>query len=118
MKAVFYEMPAFTDNIDSHFGSDDEYRRFQTALMDNPEKGRVIPQAGAVRKVRWPGRGHGTRGGLRVIYQHIPEFNHFLMLVVYFKGDVEELTLDEQRYLAAYAERYVEHLRRKHTKGG
>jgi len=62
--------------------TDDEYRKLQQTLLDDPELGDVIPGSGGVRKVRWGMAGRGKRGGLRVIY--------FLRLR---KGQVWMLTL-------------------------
>ena len=37
-------------------------------LIDHPDAGDVIPGAGGVRKLRWPAKGKGKRGGARIIY--------------------------------------------------
>ena len=63
--------------------------------------------------MRWSGRGHGRRGGLRVIYLYVPAFQRFLMLAAYAKGDQSDLTFDERRAMADYATRYVEYLSKK-----
>lgn len=92
--------------------AEEAYRRLQLALLEQPDVGDVIPGAGGLRKLRRSGRGHGRRGGIRVLYQHVPEFERYLMVAAYAKGDVEELTARERRALAQYAQGYVEMLRR------
>ena len=111
MEATFCEFPGFHDEIPDHFGGDEEFRLFQIALMANPTMRDVIPGAGGIRKVRWPGRGHGKRGGLRIIYLHVPEFQRLLLIDVYFKGEQDDLTVVQRARLADYAERYVDYLR-------
>jgi hypothetical protein len=53
----FIETQLFTRLVQDYL-SDDEYRRLQIALLENPEAGDIIPGSGGIRKVRWraPGR--------------------------------------------------------------
>jgi hypothetical protein len=37
-------------------------------LANHPEEGDLVQGTGGVRKLRWGARGHGKRGGARVIY--------------------------------------------------
>ena len=67
----FIEAPAFTRYI-SEYLADDDYRRLQNQLANNPELGDLMPGTGGFRKLRWadPRRGKGRRGGLRIIYYY------------------------------------------------
>jgi hypothetical protein len=40
-------------------------------LIEHPNAGDVIPGAGGVRKLRWPAKGKGKRGGARIIYVYV-----------------------------------------------
>lgn len=60
------ETPIFTRQIQDTL-SDDEYRRMQAALVENPELGSGAG-VGGLRKLRWGIEGGGKRGGIRVIY--------------------------------------------------
>ncbi len=82
---LFVETKDFTNNVKSYFGSDDIFAKFQAELSDDPEKGQVIPGASPLRKLRWGDkrRGIGKRGGLRVIYIHVPDLRVLFMLDVY-----------------------------------
>ncbi len=64
---VIIETAVFTRLIQSLM-TDEEYADFQTALVERPEMGDVIPASGGLRKVRWRMQGGGKRGGVRVIY--------------------------------------------------
>ena len=63
----FIETKLFTRLVDEYL-SDDGYRELQSALIENPEAGDVVPGSGGVRKLRWRAPGRGKRGGYRVIY--------------------------------------------------
>jgi hypothetical protein len=69
------------------------------ALMDwmaiHPEAGKVIPGSGGLRKVRWAAKGHGKRGGVRVIYFWWMADDRILLLDIYAKGKREDLTAGE-----------------------
>jgi mRNA-degrading endonuclease RelE of RelBE toxin-antitoxin system len=65
------------------------------ALLDwlaaHPEVGKVIRASGGLRKVRWAAKGHGKRGGVRVIYFWWIADDRILLLDIYAKGDQEDL---------------------------
>ena len=71
--------------------SDEEYRRLQLALADNPELGAVIKGTGGVRKVRWAGSGRGKRGGVRVIYFARRPEGTIWMLTIYPKNVADSI---------------------------
>jgi hypothetical protein len=70
----------------AHYLTDDEYRKLQQALADDPELGDVIPGSGGVRKFRWGMAGRGKRGGLRVIYFLRLRKGQIWMLTLYPKN--------------------------------
>ena len=65
----------------------------------NPEAGDVIPESGGVRKVRWPAKGKGKRGGLRVVYYFHNEAFPVFLLTVYSKNQKANLTKAERNEL-------------------
>ena len=71
---------------------DESYLALQLALVLRPQQGSVIPGSGGVRKIRWPGRSHGKRGGLRVIYYWALDADVIYMLYVYSKNEQGDLT--------------------------
>ena len=90
------------------FVEDDGFRRRCKGLLDDeglfalmdwlagrPDAGKVIPGSGGLRKVRWAARGHGKRGGARVIYFWWTADDKILLLDIYAKGEQEDLTADE-----------------------
>ena len=61
MKAVFIESREFTEWV-AEFLPDDAYAALQQELLDQPDKGAVMPGCGGLRKVRVaaPQRGKGN----------------------------------------------------------
>jgi mRNA-degrading endonuclease RelE of RelBE toxin-antitoxin system len=100
MKKLFIESRAFTNQI-AQFLEEEEYAAFQSYLMQDPERGSVIPGCGGLRKVRLsqPSRQKGKRGGARVIYLHIPEADWIFLLDVYGKNEKVNLTGRERKML-------------------
>ena len=79
--------------------SDDEYLALQTALIENPEAGDVIPRTGGARKLRWARPGTGKSGGLRTIYYWRSHAGQIWMLLAYPKSAKENLTNREKNAL-------------------
>jgi mRNA-degrading endonuclease RelE of RelBE toxin-antitoxin system len=94
----FVETPIFTKAVRAAL-PDDEYRTLRTALMLRPHQGALIPGTGGLRKIRWSGKGHGKRGGYRVIYYWDTRTDAFYMLYIYSKNMQEDLTPKQSKLL-------------------
>ena len=70
--------------------SDAEREEFISFIAANPEAGKLIQGSGGCRKVRWFAKGHGKRGGARVIYFLSAEGTVWL-LIVYKKAKYDNL---------------------------
>ena len=88
---IFIEAPPF-ERVRQDYLDDDEYRLLQMALMANPAAGDLIRGSGGIRKIRWAAAGRGKRGGLRVIYYRVSRRNHVLLLTMYRKSEISDLT--------------------------
>lgn len=86
----FIETPVFTTALRRQM-DDDSYRALQIALVLRPDQGVMISGGAGIRKMRWPGRGRGKRGGLRVIYYWATGDDRIYMLYVYSKIDQGDL---------------------------
>jgi hypothetical protein len=104
MRKLFIESSSFAEEVDRIL---DEYAYYalQNQLMENPDRGKVIPGTGGLRKLRFsnPRRRVGKRGGIRIIYLHIPAVDWIYFLDVYEKGEVEDLTAAEKKTLERLA---------------
>ena len=78
---------------------DEDYRELQVHLARHPDAGKLIPQAGGLRKIRWAGSGRGKRGGLRVIYYWWVARDRISMLLMYPKNEQDDLSADQVKQL-------------------
>ena len=96
---VFIELSPFVAFRDEHW-NDDEFRRFQAALMQSPKAGDVIRGGRGLRKLRWLAQGRGKRGGARVIYYFQDAKAQIYLIYGYVKSEREDLTPEQVRTLA------------------
>ena len=95
---LLIETSAFTRRIGTLM-SDDDYRRFQAALVADPKAGDPISGSGGLRKIRWSAPGRGKRSGVRIIYYHVDARDRIYLLAVYPKAEKDDLTPAELRVL-------------------
>lgn len=88
---VIIETSTFTHQVQAML-SDEDYRLLQTALINRPDLGKVIPGCGGLRKVRWMLPGKGKRGSVRIIYYWAVAQERLLMLFLYSKSERDDLT--------------------------
>jgi len=114
MKLVFLETPLFTRLLGDYL-TDESYQQLQRALMENPERGDVMPGTGGFRKVRWEDvrRGKGKRGGLRVIYYYLTADHQIWFFTLYDKDEATDLTTEEKKALKKAIQAELEAKRRK-----
>lgn len=115
---LFIESEGFTLGVRTYFGSDEDYAELQTFLVGRPEAGTVIPGAAPLRKLRWKDsrRQKSKRGGLRVVYIHVPDVQVLFMLDLYDKDEADDLSAADKRELRALAEELVRELRTRARK--
>jgi len=94
----FVETPIFTKEVLSSL-DDEDYRALQLALALRPEQGSLIRGTGGLRKIRWGGKGHGKRGGYRIIYYWDRPSDTAYMLYLYPKNKQEDLTPQQEKLL-------------------
>jgi hypothetical protein len=87
---TFIETKLFTRLVQEYL-TDDEYRKLQALLMEQPGAGAVVPGTGGVRKLRWRAPGRGKRGGYRVIYFARIQQGVIWMLTLYGKNVKENI---------------------------
>jgi len=80
----------------------------RVALIDYlaafPTAGDVIPETSGVRKLRFAARGKGKSGGVRVIYYVVDENRPLYALLIYGKGEQDNLTPEQKKAVRAFAE--------------
>lgn len=89
---IFIEGTVFSKYVHEYM-DDAEYASFQWHLALNPEAGDIIPRSGGLRKIRWAGKSHGKRGGVRIIYYFKKRDDHIWLLTIYAKNEQEDIPL-------------------------
>ena len=71
----------------------------EMALIKHPEAGDLIPRGKGLRKIRRPAKGHGKRGGARVIYYYVASDNRIYFVFAYAKSEQENITEKQLKQL-------------------
>jgi hypothetical protein len=97
------ELPAFERHRESYL-SDDDFRRLQIALLENPMAGSVMEGTGGLRKLRFADsrRGKGARGGLRVVFYYWIGGPEFWLVTLYDKDEAADLTPGQRDVLKTW----------------
>ena len=95
---IFVETPTFTKRVLALL-DDESYAGLQAWLAKHPDAGDVIRASGGLRKIRWAAKGHGKRGGVRVIYYWWTGKDRISMLFVYPKNEMDDLDADQLKQL-------------------
>jgi mRNA-degrading endonuclease RelE of RelBE toxin-antitoxin system len=95
----FIEAPIFSKLLPTYL-SDDEYLGLQAYLLKYPDRGKVIPGSGGVRKFRWSIVSRGKRGGVRIIYYFKRQDNEIWLLTIYSKREIENIPTHVLRQIA------------------
>jgi len=76
---VFEEFAPFTRRVLELF-DDEDLAQVQGLLLARPDAGKIIPKSGGLRKLRVAAKGHGKRGGARMIYYWVVARDRILLL--------------------------------------
>ncbi|MBD0683264.1 MULTISPECIES: type II toxin-antitoxin system RelE/ParE family toxin [unclassified Pseudomonas] len=102
---IFIETPIFTRRA-NELMNDDDYSTLQATLVRNPSAGDVIEATGGIRKIRIAAKGHGKRGGARVIYYHFVSDSQIALLMIYPKNEQQDLTVEQRRAMKTIVEHW------------
>ena len=94
----FIETKIFTKDI-CQLIDDTEYKKVQEHLRKFPLAGPIIPGTEGIRKLRWAAKGHGKKGGMRLIYYYFIRQTQIYMLLAYPKNIKDDMSQKEQKYL-------------------
>jgi hypothetical protein len=86
----FVRFPTFEKTAADLFSEADIFE-LEMLLAEQSDAGDLIPGGRGLRKLRRPAKGHGKRGGARVIYYHVSRQHIILLIVAYAKNEQEDL---------------------------
>jgi len=95
----FIRFPTFERHSAKLF-TEDDILELEVALALNPTAGDLIPGGRGLRKLRRPLRGHGKRGGARVIYYHVTAQGKILLIAAFAKNVQSDLSRDQLQQLS------------------
>lgn len=75
-----------------HYWTEEERGEFAAYIASTPEAGVIVTGSGGIRKVRWKRPGTGKSGGVRVIYFARNEAEEVVLLTLYAKSELNNLT--------------------------
>ena len=99
MKREFVLIPSFIVKWKNLGLSDDDMRRLEEAILDDPKVGPVIRETGGVRKMRFSFENRGKSGSVRVIYVDFEVYEKVYFLDAYQKSDKDNLSKEERNNL-------------------
>ena len=94
----FVRLQSFESSAAGLF-SEDDVLEIELLLAERPDAGDLIPHGRGLRKRRRPAKGHGKRGGARVIYYYAVNQNTILLISGYAKNRQSDLTAGELKLL-------------------
>jgi len=95
MTRTFIQTREFSKNWDRLGLNDEDLRRLERLLLENPQAGPVIPGTGKLRKVRFAINNMGKSGSTRVCYVDFLVLETIYLVTVYPKNKKDNLSMAE-----------------------
>ena len=99
MTRIFVELPSFRKEWKAMGLTDDDLRRLQEELLNDPKVGKVMRETGGVRKMRFAFETQGKSGSVRVIYVDFEVYKKLYLLTAYPKNEKDNLSKAERNTL-------------------
>ena len=96
MTRKFVVIPSFMVKWRNMGLTDEDMRRLEMELLENPKIGAVMKGTGGVRKMRFSFEHTGKSGAARVIYIDFEVYEQIFLLDAYAKDKKENLTQGER----------------------
>lgn len=104
MKRTFIETKYFTNKWKNMGFTDDDLRRLQEALLEDPKVGAALQGTGGLRKMRFAYENQGKSGSARVCYLDIEIREEIHLLDVFAKNEKDNLSKAERNELKKLVE--------------
>ena len=93
---TFVELPAYVRRV-AELLDEDAQLDLCVRLLQCPGAGDIIQASGGLRKIRVAAKGHGRRGGARVIYYWQDTAGKIWLCRIYAKNEMENLPVAEAK---------------------
>lgn len=97
MKRTFIQTQEFTKNWERLGLNDEDLRKLELEIMENPSNAPVIKGTGRLRKKRFAINNKGKSGSTRVCYVDFVIKEIIYLITVYPKNEKDNLSLEERR---------------------
>lgn len=97
MTRLFIIMPEFEKQWAKMGLTDNDLKRLQSELLENPEIGAVMQETGGLRKVRFAFENRGKSGSARVVYVDFAVYEKIFLITAYPKNEKENLSKAEKK---------------------
>lgn len=117
MRLTIAQLATFVSDCRRLRITDEDLQALESALLDQPDAGSVIPGTGGFRKLRFapPSQGKGKRGATRVIYAHFPEIKAVVLFLMYGKNEQGNLTAGQKRAAHKWITQFKQRLKEKRS---
>ncbi len=96
MTRLFVILPEFEKQWAKMGLNDNDLKRLQSELLENPEIGAVMQGTGGLRKVRFAFENRGKSGSARVVYVDFTVYEKIFLITAYPKNEKENLSKAEK----------------------
>ena len=96
MQRTFIILPEFDKNLKSMGLSDEDLRRLENLILQNPEAGALMQGTGGLRKLRFALDNRGKSGSARVCYVDFIIQETVFLITAYPKNEKENLSKAER----------------------
>jgi len=97
MGRTFFSTIEFDKQWQNYGLVDEDRRRLENEIINNPNAGTLIRGAGGLRKIRFSYAGKGKSGGLRVLFVDFVIIERIYLITVYSKNEKEDISIDERK---------------------
>lgn len=106
MTRLFIMLPEFEKQWAKMGLTDEDLKRLQYELLDNPKIGDVMQGTGGLRKVRFAFENRGKSGSARVVYVDFAVYEKIFLITAYPKNEKDNLSQSERNAV----KKLIEHL--------
>ncbi|MCR4288924.1 MAG: type II toxin-antitoxin system RelE/ParE family toxin [Candidatus Scalindua sp.] len=107
MKIEFIETKEFEKKWKRLKLGEEDLRKLQLFLLNNPDAAPILQGTGGVRKIRWSLGNAGKSGGVRVLYIDFNVDEQIYLLTVFSKNEKIDLSQSERNAIKLF----VKHLK-------
>ena len=117
MQRTFIILPEFDKNWKSMGLSDEDLRRLENLILQDPEAGALMQGTGGLRKLRFAFENRGKSGSARVCYVDFVLRETVFLITAYPKNEKENLSKAERNNIRKVIECLDESFSRERFKG-